>query len=68
MGVPGRGMHVYKSQTRYEGQWKAGKREGHGTFWVIQGQYYVRRYRGSWKANYYHVSTRGALIPCDFHS
>ncbi|CAK9205754.1 unnamed protein product [Sphagnum jensenii] len=50
----GRGIHTFKSGNRYEGQFKEGKREGHGTFWVVNGKYYCPSYRGSWKANYFH--------------
>ncbi|KAG0623167.1 hypothetical protein M758_3G153200 [Ceratodon purpureus] len=46
-------MHTYKSGNRYEGEWKFGKKNGHGTFWIKSGKYYIRKYRGSWKDNQY---------------
>jgi hypothetical protein len=56
LSVAGRGMHTYRSGNRYEGEWKFGKKNGHGTFWIKSGKYYIRKYRGSWKDNQYGVS------------
>lgn len=49
-------MHTYKNGNRYEGEWKGGKKDGQGTFWIKSGKYYIRKYKGSWKENQYGVS------------
>ena len=58
-------MHTYKSGNRYEGEWKFGKKNGHGTFWIKSGKYYIRKYRGSWKDNQYGVSLINSPPPQD---
>jgi hypothetical protein len=62
-------VHWYRSGAIYEGEWRNGKRDGHGTFWTkdASGTRYIRMYRGSWKDNKYGVSTY-ITIPISHYS
>lgn len=58
MSSAGSGIHVYRDGNRYEGEWKNGKKEGQGTFWVAKEGRYNAMYRGTWKSGKWHVSGR----------
>lgn len=41
---------MYRNGDKYEGEWKAGKRDGQGTMWVNAGNgRYAVEYSGGWK-------------------
>ncbi|MCO5574424.1 hypothetical protein L7F22_028209, partial [Adiantum nelumboides] len=67
------GIHTYRSGDRYEGQWRNGKKEGQGTFWVAVDGKYKASYRGAWKGGKWHgkgtfYGERGETYEGDFEN
>lgn len=52
----GKGVQIYKSGARYDGDWKEGMRHGFGTYSVKNSRGdLVKQYAGGWKNDKKHV-------------
>mmetsp|Transcript_10640 Transcript_10640/g.10711 ORF Transcript_10640/g.10711 Transcript_10640/m.10711 type:complete len:350 (+) Transcript_10640:52-1101(+) len=47
----GFGVQKNADGTKYEGEWKMGKRHGRGTLWIKKHKQYVKQYAGEWSSD-----------------